>query len=1333
MKTRNNKGFSKPAILTLSALVIAGLGFGAYSFLGNQNTLDGIDTESLDEETMQMLKEIDLNSKESIAAALYQAVLTENFSGVKPLVDRYRVLEYNEHNPDPDFPMTEEEKIAPINISENLSNAAIEKIEDKIRYIDERLTSKQHQDTYRFYLSSLINIYSFFQSKQDDIIDLEDSVKAYQAYMNNQDYTISDIRALFGTVKSIKVCRFLMGVKDYSRMSPIDMKEYISREISTLIKQIPVGEAKRNGPHSAAEFASLSIPALKDIIELNRTLPSIITNISNIDGVNKSETSHSYQMIKDRYNATVANGINFLNVAQVFFQCQATTSEPFKIGIKPTSNPIEGVAKAGDLTLDAFKIRFSNPLSGCAQLGDGYLLVPNVKQYEALFAKAEKRLSDEEREVYKNDLALIKSIYDKKSLKDVEIHGSDVAAVENHLERNPEQGYFIGKNDQGLLFNLTLKSYQYLQTLDISSDADPIFSKSYRQESKHKQARYKLAIIDDFKKVEDRMANLDFAQLENAPYKYTTGRLVEDKLIKFNYTNQDLLAEIDYSDSLDSSSNEVSNNTDYTVEIATNVYEDDNFSDKSFEITSNSVTENTVATETTTEVVQSETPTEVEDVKPETKTTEVAQTPKEEPKEVALDTKTTEVAKVEEPKPEEKVEEVAKAPEKAPEPQEKPKNFLTAQQLRKARIKEVRSQEEQGNLDATYELAVRYINGQEIRRNVNEGAKLLNKAVLKEHHPSEYLLGSINYNNPKASSKQKEQGATLILKAANAGVVDAYAQASQFYLDGKYTKKDPKKALDLLNMASDKGDHKAQYQLGMLYLNGDKGVTKSTSKAVGLLSAAASHNPNAALTLADIYSGKIQSDVNKNPEKASDLYISAARNKQKDAYKEAGIALLQNKSTMKEGYTYLSEYLKTHKDDKEAGAALFNYYVETNNTKGIAENIVNADDATKAKFPLELGLLYETGNGVKQDYKLAMEYYRKAIAQDKPLAFCYLGNMFEKGLGTKVDLRSANGQYTRGSDAGVALCTKKLAYLKLNEQNYEDFFGAYNLLNKIKGTSEFTNKEQAILGAMNLYGQGTTKNEAQGKDLLTKSKLSEAQFLLAMHSKDNAKLKASACTYPVASGTYGEIAKDNSYLAHALFTDLFFISQLKKNGASTTYDDIYLSAVKACKNTTMDIFYDSKPKFKKPTNEQTTNPEEMYKLGMIYFTGTGVQKNFVKGFTYMQKASDLGFKKAHNNLGIFYLLGIGTSQNGKLAFETLMKGAATGDIKATVNSAAVRNAGVGIAPDLTKSIDQLNRAAGKGSKIANMHLIYVYNYTSRKNDYFAFKSFAKLVSLANDQ
>ena len=152
MKTRNNKGFSKPAILTLSALVIAGLGFGAYSFLGNQNTLDGIDTESLDEETMQMLKEIDLNSKESIAAALYQAVLTENFSGVKPLVDRYRVLEYNEHNPDPDFPMTEEEKIAPINISENLSNAAIEKIEDKIRYIDERLTSKQHQDTYRFYL-----------------------------------------------------------------------------------------------------------------------------------------------------------------------------------------------------------------------------------------------------------------------------------------------------------------------------------------------------------------------------------------------------------------------------------------------------------------------------------------------------------------------------------------------------------------------------------------------------------------------------------------------------------------------------------------------------------------------------------------------------------------------------------------------------------------------------------------------------------------------------------------------------------------------------------------------------------------------------------------------------------------------------------------------------------------------------------------------------------------------------------------------------------------------------------------------------------------------------
>lgn len=54
-----------------------------------------------------------------------------------------------------------------------------------------------------------------------------------------------------------------------------------------------------------------------------------------------------------------------------------------------------------------------------------------------------------------------------------------------------------------------------------------------------------------------------------------------------------------------------------------------------------------------------------------------------------------------------------------------------------------------------------------------------------------------------------------------------------------------------------------------------------------------------------------------------------------------------------------------------------------------------------------LGLMYEKGKPVKQDYMKAMNYYYMAYQKGNPYAAYNLGRMFEKGIGTHVDVQKA--------------------------------------------------------------------------------------------------------------------------------------------------------------------------------------------------------------------------------------------------------------------------------------------------------------------------------------
>ena len=66
-----------------------------------------------------------------------------------------------------------------------------------------------------------------------------------------------------------------------------------------------------------------------------------------------------------------------------------------------------------------------------------------------------------------------------------------------------------------------------------------------------------------------------------------------------------------------------------------------------------------------------------------------------------------------------------------------------------------------------------------------------------------------------------------------------------------------------------------------------------------------------------------------------------------------------------------------------------------------------------------LALLYQTGQGVPQDYKKANELLSASAMQGYPFAFTGLGNSFHDGLGVKKDMKIASMAVKKGAVAIV--------------------------------------------------------------------------------------------------------------------------------------------------------------------------------------------------------------------------------------------------------------------------------------------------------------------------
>ena len=145
-----------------------------------------------------------------------------------------------------------------------------------------------------------------------------------------------------------------------------------------------------------------------------------------------------------------------------------------------------------------------------------------------------------------------------------------------------------------------------------------------------------------------------------------------------------------------------------------------------------------------------------------------------------------------------------------------------------------------------------------------------------------------------------------------------------------------------------------------------------------------------------------------------------------------------------------------------------NYKVALKEWKPLAES-----GDSKAQF--RLGVMYDNGEGVAQDYGEALKWYRKAAEQGNTTAQFNLGLMYARGEGTLQDDKEAVKWYRKAAEQGNATAQFNLGVMYTNgegvPQDYKEAVKWYR-----RAAEQGYASAQLNLGVMYANGEGVVQD-----------------------------------------------------------------------------------------------------------------------------------------------------------------------------------------------------------------------------------------------------------------
>jgi hypothetical protein len=155
---------------------------------------------------------------------------------------------------------------------------------------------------------------------------------------------------------------------------------------------------------------------------------------------------------------------------------------------------------------------------------------------------------------------------------------------------------------------------------------------------------------------------------------------------------------------------------------------------------------------------------------------------------------------------------------------------------------------------------------------------------------------------------------------------------------------------------------------------------------------------------------------------------------------------------------------------------------------------------------------YFNGQGVAQDYKEAVNWFRKAAEQGHAMAQFNLGRMYYDGQGVAQDFKEAVNWYRKAAEQGHAMAQNNLGFMYANGRGVgQDSVVAYALYNIASANNNMARDNRSSLA------EDMTPAQIDSAQALTRrmqavgiARALDTQQVLAPRAKPNAKPKPNA-------------------------------------------------------------------------------------------------------------------------------------------------------------------------------------------------------------------------------
>lgn len=289
------------------------------------------------------------------------------------------------------------------------------------------------------------------------------------------------------------------------------------------------------------------------------------------------------------------------------------------------------------------------------------------------------------------------------------------------------------------------------------------------------------------------------------------------------------------------------------------------------------------------------------------------------------------------------------------------------------------------------------------------------------------------YQRGVAASSDPAAALLDFQKAADGGNAKAQYRLGMIYLNGTGAAKDTEKASALLKQSADQGNADAQEQLASLLETGS-GVIRDLSAAFGYYQKAAAQEK----TLSEFKCGeflRLGRGTKPDYAKAMEWYQKAAAGGSADAQNGIGLLYLGGQGVKADAGKAFQAFSLAAKGGSAAGSDNLGQLYAVG--KGVAADLSKAlacftasANAGNADGQFDLGHLFYTGIGVTKDYGSAAVWFQKAAAQGSAKAEYYLGYMYEYGRGVTRDLTKAKSLYTAAAAGGYGDAAARLKLSK---------------------------------------------------------------------------------------------------------------------------------------------------------------------------------------------------------------------------------------------------------------------------------------------------------------